>query len=144
MGLTHYWERVTQFPDTEFSESVEDCKKLFSVIDQKIAGSFGDGEPVITENEIVFNGANGSACEDFVISKIQLARQGRDRVFAYCKTEHLPYDICVQTVLVIFKHHMGDLIKVFSDGDDVDWEKARETCQEYLGYGKEFQLEESK
>ena len=140
MGWTHYWKRVTQLPDTEFTESVEDCKKLFSLIDQKICGSFGKGEPVFAENEIIFNGANGSACEDFVISKVQLDRHGRDRVFSHCKTEHLPYDICVQLALVIFKHHMGDLLNVSSDGKDSDWGKSRNICQEHLGYGSEFRL----
>ena len=54
--------------------------------------------------------------------------------------EHCPYDICVQAALIIFKHHLGDFINVSSDGKGSDWDRARQSCEEHLGYGSDFIL----
>ena len=61
--------------------------------------------------------------------------------FNFCKTEHKPYDIAVTSLLIIAKHYLGDIIKVSSDGDIVDWEEAMDLLQKAYGYGEEFNLE---
>jgi hypothetical protein len=56
---------------------------------------------------------------------------------------HLPYDVCVQTALIVLSHHLGSAIRIGSDGKDDDWAEARRICQEHLGYGEEFRLTSS-
>lgn len=141
MGWTHYWEREIELPEEVFANAVHDCKILFDKIDPRIGGSGGHGDAEFDPNGIVFNGANGMACEDFTFTRIQVPRRNRERALGYCKTEHMPYDLCVQTVLIILKHHLGDIMKVASDGSEKDWQKAKYLCQEHLGYGSDFELE---
>ena len=70
-----------------------------------------------------------------------MPRRGRTRVFSYCKTEQLPYDFCVQVALIVLKHHLEAAIKITSDGGDAEWQRARDVCQEHLGYGQDFRLD---
>jgi hypothetical protein len=52
----------------------------------------------------------------------------------------LPYDLCVQAVLIVLDHHFETAFLVSSDGDSDAWDRARELCQRVLGYGKSFSL----
>jgi hypothetical protein len=103
----------------------------------------GEGLPVFADEEIAFNGAGRSGCEPFIIRRLETPRPGRTVVFSFCKTEHLPYDLCVQTALIVLKHHFGGAITIHSDGKDNDWSQARETCSSILGYGAEFRLDDA-
>ena len=141
MGWTHYWEREIELPKGVFSKVVDDCKALLDKIELGISGSGGYGDAEFDSNGIVFNGADGMVCEDFTFVRIQVPRRNRERALGYCKTEHLPYDLYVQMVLIILKHHLGDMMKVASDGSEKDWQKAKDVCQEHLGYGSDFELE---
>ena len=141
MGWTHYWEREIELPKEAFAKAVDDCQVLFDKIEPGIGGSGGYGKAEFDSNGTVFNGADGAACEDFTFVRIQTPRRDREKALGYCKTEHLPYDICVQTALIVFKHHLGDMMKVASDGSEEDWQKAKDICQEHLGYGSDFELE---
>ncbi len=138
MGWTHYWEREIELPEEVFAKAVHDCKALFDKIKPGIGGSGGYGEAELDSNGIVFNGA---ACEDFAFVRIQVPRRNRERALGYCKTEHLPYDLCVQTALIVLKHHLGDMVTVASDAKNGDWQKAKDICRENLGYGSDFELE---
>jgi len=51
-----------------------------------------------------------------------------------CKTGFRPYDLAVQCVLLIAKHHLGDRIQVWSGGSDFHWNDARLLCYVHLGY----------
>jgi len=42
--------------------------------------------------------------------------------------------------LIIIKHHLGDKIKVSSDGEMAQWQDAIEICENAFGYGKEFKV----
>jgi hypothetical protein len=116
--------------------------EVLQTIDVSLGGFDGTENPVFSEEHIVFNGAEGNGCEPFEIARVEFDRRGRDKVLSSCKTEQTPYDICVQVSLVILKHHLGDAICVGSDGADTDWEEARKICQECLGYGMDFKLED--
>lgn len=105
-----------------------------------LAGADGNGQPVFTGKEVVFNGVAGTNCEPFIFRRIQPPRPGRNIVFEYCKTEHLPYDLAVQCCLIVFKHHLGDIIKITSDGTGDDWVNAKEVCNDILAYGNDFKL----
>jgi hypothetical protein len=140
MGWTHYWQREIELPAKSFADATTDCRKLFELLKTPLGDVKGKGEPVLAEDKIMFNGINGHSCEPFIINRIQPPRPGRSIVRGYCKTEHLPYDLCVQCTLIILKHHLGDAIKITSDGTDYDWEEARKACTKYLGYGDNFCL----
>lgn len=61
--------------------------------------------------------------------------------FEFCKTGRRPYDLVVTSFLVIAKHHLGDRIKVQSDGEEEEWEAAKRLCNRVLGYGMGFVLD---
>ena len=142
MGWTHYWQRKITLPADRFMKALEDFRIMLAKTDIKLAGADGLGEPVLSEKEIIFNGIAGQNCEPFVIKSFELSRRSPARTFSYCKTEKLPYDICVQLVLIIMKQHFGDEIAISSDGSEDDWKQAKELCQKILKYGIEFKLEE--
>ncbi len=50
-------------------------------------------------------------------------------------------DIAVQAVLIILKHHLGDRIRVASDGTGPAWSDARRRVQASLGYGDDVEIE---
>lgn len=58
----------------------------------------------------------------------------------FCKTAFKPYDLAVITFLIIAKHHLGDALKVASDGADQHWLDGKMLCQIILGYGLEYQF----
>ena len=141
MGWTHYWQREIILPTDQFSDVTHDFQLLLASLDIKLAGADGIGEPILSEREIIFNGLLGQNCEPFIIKYFEPSRRSPDRNFSYCKTEKLPYDICVQLVLIIMKQHFGDEIAISSDGSEDDWKQAKELCQKKLKYGIEFKLE---
>lgn len=51
-----------------------------------------------------------------------------------CKTGFRPYDLAVQCVLLIAKHHLENHIQVWSGGSDFHWNDARLLCYVHLGY----------
>jgi len=51
-----------------------------------------------------------------------------------CKTGFRPYDLAVQCVLLISKHHLKDRIQVWSGGSDLHWNDARLLCYVHLSY----------
>ena len=65
-----------------------------------------------------------AAVEPFEIHQTEFDRRGRQLVPSFCKTEHAPYDLCVQLALIVFKHPLGHTISVASDGKDTDWKDA--------------------
>ena len=140
MGWTHNWRRGTELPLAIFATAVRDCQKAFACTGVSLAGFDGTGEPVLKEEVIVFNGKDRADCEPFEIHQTECDRPGRAVFWSFCKTEHQPYDLCVQVALVILKHNLGEAITVGSDGKDDDWAGARQLCQDKLGYGENFQL----
>jgi hypothetical protein len=46
------------------------------------------------------------------------------RYFDCCKTLYKPYDLAVQTCLVIAAHCLGEAIAVSSDGSMNEWQEA--------------------
>jgi hypothetical protein len=51
-----------------------------------------------------------------------------------CKTGFRPYDLAVQCVLLIAKHHLKDRAQVWSGGSDYHWNDARMLCYAHLSY----------
>jgi len=140
MGHTNYWERKPELPAKAFAAAVKDCKKIIKYLGIPLGGKDGTGKPIFRADLIEFNGKTPNDYETFAVDRV-VEPEGEPMVFEFCKTEHRPYDICVQAALIVLKHHLGDDITVSSDGHDTDWEAAREKCQAQLGYGGEFKLE---
>ncbi|MBE0534542.1 MAG: hypothetical protein IH624_02655 [Phycisphaerae bacterium] len=140
MGWTHYWERDNDLPADAFAKAVTDCRLILAAADVRLAGPHSEGEPVFSRDEIAFNGVERQACEPFCIRTSEQPRRPGRPILSYCKTEHLPYDLCVKCALIILKHHLGDSMKVASDASDPDWDDARNLCQVCLGYGANFRL----
>lgn len=87
-------------------------------------------------------GANGDGSyETFRVARICRLRSARQEARGkwsgdFCKTNHRPYDLCVQGCLIVLNHHLGsDRFRVSSDGKSRDWDEARNACQQILGYG---------
>lgn len=73
MGYTHYWRRETTIDAETFKQIKDDFEKLlplFKVLSIPLAGGMGDGEPVITDERIWFNGLTncGHARKDLGIA----------------------------------------------------------------------------
>lgn len=140
MGYTNYWKRNAELPAKAFAAAVGDCKKLMKKLEVPLAGQDGTGSPIFRAGLIAFNGRSPEEYETFVIERL-MEPAGESMVFAFCKTEHRPYDLCVQAALIVLKHHLGLAITVSSDGAESDWDTARAKCQKWLEYGGEFRLE---
>jgi len=59
MGYTHYWERTKEFDRDRFRLVVEDFGRMVPVLEHlgvRLAGGIGEGDPVIDDDEILFNG----------------------------------------------------------------------------------------
>ena len=141
MGYTHYWERPGELPRPQFAAAAEDCRRLCAALEIPLVGAQGSGQPVSTAEQICLNGTPGASCETFRVPRFQLPRHPRERETSgwrteFCKTNHLPYDLCVQGCLIVLSHHLSrQLFRVCSDGGSQDWNAAREACQRVLGYG---------
>lgn len=61
--------------------------------------------------------------------------------FNCTKTNYKPYDLAVNVVLIIAKHHLKNDIVVYSDGDDSNWIEGVQLVQHFLGYGEDFKLD---
>ena len=146
MGYTHYWYRTPKIVELSMNKIVAD----FGTILPEFKSLLGDwhGEPKdidLTGNIIGFNGLGEASHETFHFPLIQDVPdyQAKDpnlkgKVFVFCKTACKPYDIAVTSALIIIKHHLGDSIKVSSDGEREDWGDAIALCQAKLSYGRSF------
>ena len=141
MARTHYWRRPEKLDANAFAAAVKDCKLLLAGIDVPLSGAEQQGEPVFIADAIIFNGISGQACEPFMICVYEQPRHPKRPLLSYCKTEKLPYDLCVKCALVILKQHMPDDIRVMSDGTDADFDDAKQICLSCLGYGSDFTLD---
>jgi hypothetical protein len=140
MGWTHYWKRDVELPAEAFAKAAKDCKVVLSQINVPLAGPMSEGEPIFNSDAIMFNGIKGQNCEPFLIRLLEHPRRLSQTVFSYCKTEKLPYDLCVKSALVVLKHYLGEHIRIMSDGKDQDWSDAKQLCLSNVGYGTEFIL----
>jgi hypothetical protein len=70
-------------------------------------------------------------------------RQEDGRYLCFCTTAFKPYDLAVQCLLLIAKHHLGGQIHVSFQGSNSLWNGPRAFCYVHLGYPLgEFHMEE--
>jgi hypothetical protein len=148
MGYTHYWWQERELNADAFSKAAADCRKVCKATGVPLANGAGDpgSKPTFSAKEIEFNGVGELAHETFAVKRIfkhnfeQLDLTGK--LFAFCKTARKPYDITVCACLIILKHHLGNAIRIQSDGGMTEegWAVAPDLCQRILGYGRDFKL----
>lgn len=109
-----------------------------------LANGLGEGNPIITNQKLTFNGRGAEGYETFTFPQVlTLAawEQPNDGgyYFQFCKTAERPYDLAVMAFLIVAKNHMQHAIWVESDGNVDDWAAARELCRDQLNmYGVEL------
>lgn len=198
MGYTHYYQTKPKLNQLDFFKTGRDFKKMIPIMGHlgiKLADGIGENFPIVTPQEICFNGMAkcghqemniglawpsetakgvnesytrkelievskgtwfagrtletrvcGGSCdyETFSLERIQTPSEhsrNKEYVFNCTKTNYKPYDLAVNVCLVIAKHYLKDDIHVTSDGTDDNWIEAKELCQHFLGYGKDFTLD---
>jgi hypothetical protein len=142
MGLTHSWERSTELAKESLARAITDCRRATQAAGVPLAGRDGTGQPIFDSDKVIFNGQLPASCEPFEIHQTEFDRRGKNRFFQFAKTNHAPYDLSIRVALICLKHHLGDSLRVMSDAKDPDWDDARQICQEALGYGTDFKLDE--
>ena len=75
MGWTHFWQREISLPSDKFKNAMLDCTKIITATHVDLAGEDGTGNPIFTENEIIFNGKSGMNCEPFIIKCYEPSRR---------------------------------------------------------------------
>lgn len=104
-------------------------KKKYCVI----RGGLGVGTPMINESQVWFNGdkKTGMSHETF---NVQWFPSGGE-VKGFCKTARKPYDLLVCVSLLAFKHAFDnpDVFTFSSDGDNEDWEDAKDLFTQITG-----------
>jgi hypothetical protein len=99
-----------------------DC---FIFVDKRVCGGNCSAEP-FSIHRILSN--------DLKMRKIY-----NDEYFTFVETGYKPYDFAVNVMCIILTHYFPN-IKVKSDGNQEHWQDAIDFVENYLGYGKEFQL----
>jgi len=153
MGYTQYWYREKIIDQTNYNKIITDFKKIREELFNHgvlLAGQNGDGIPIITNSQVVFNGSAESQgnSEPFRFDREIKLDNIRPRkiddngtISQHTKTANLSYDLAVMAFLIIAKHYLDGHIIVQSDGEPKDWNGGRELCQKMLGYGNDFKLD---
>lgn len=143
MGYTHSWLRPKALDREQFAVAAQDCRHICEASGVPLQGIEGRAEPIFEKFIVAFSGG----CEPFIVQCVcglnspeRPRPSNPDEHRGFCKTEHLPYDLCVQGCLIAFQHHFGAEFAVSSDGDSSAWDAARELCQRAVGYGASFTL----
>jgi hypothetical protein len=142
MGYTHYWDRSSVLPRQQFLAAADDCRRLCDALKIPLGDAKGEGLPIFNTDTLCFNGrVDTGGWEPFRVDRVRRLRDAREPHVgswwsSFCKTNRLPYDLCVQGCLIVLSHHFTKShFRVSSDGDSQDWHNARDACQRALGYG---------
>ncbi len=150
MSYSHSWYRDKEIDPTVMSLIVADFIQLRKNLPEKAelvdAPDFWGGL-----GDIAFGG-KAVSCEPMIFCRVSSGRcitqeRAREqwqvgRYFEFCKTEKLPYDLAVKSLLIIVKNHVAAGIRIFTDGNNDDWTEAQVLCHDVLGYGGEFSIKE--
>lgn len=131
MGYTHYYTPSRDFTTEEWEALIPGIKMIFAFCEYsglKIQfESDVEDPPLASDDAIRFNGAGDDGCETFL-----LLRSCGNR-FNFCKTNSRPYDLAVCLCLLWTKSVVDKMITIRSDGDQADWQLARDKYREIFG-----------
>lgn len=143
MGYTHHWNMSPDGITTEewgnFTEHVKHILVRVEASGIPLVGKHGQAGtiPEVTDEMVVFNGAQDEAYETFRMVRTPLWA-GRTDMF--CKTNHHPYDLAVCLVLIAAKVCFGDYISVTTDGTNLEWNEALRIAEEMFP-GRVFEID---
>jgi len=150
MGYTQYWRRPATISDDAMRAIVDDFGLLILPLDDagvKLCGGDGKGAALVTPDGVSFSGSSNRTNEPFNFPRIMQPEPWKKPVeglySAFCKTGLAPYDLAVMAFLLVAKHHVPE-IQIATDGGDEQWSKARQFCQDILGYGREYRINSGK
>lgn len=154
MGYTHYWSYDENLDKAALSRALLDAKKITDAVQQRrivLRGGLGKGEPEISEWGIWLNGdgEKGLDHETFAFpmtpDMAKRAKELHGGLWDFTKTARKPYDLAVCAILLVLKHHLGNQIRIASDGDRKadEWLPAEDLVSEVLGYDQQFAQEDT-
>lgn len=103
----------------------------------------------LTQRVAPLNNESGKGSGSYETLEIKRDRSKQDfkqpnetgLLFSCCKTAFRPYDLPVTAVLIALKHHFPQC-KISSDGHQSEWIDGMILCNNILGYGLDFELDE--
>ena len=128
MGYTHYWymEKDKEVEEEVWDNFTTDAKSLIEdnpILEEARKKYDGDGYFVPTEIDNVkirFDGGHETFWLERKSEQVDW-RKDRNWVFNFCKTARKEYDGLVTATLLLAKHHLGNRIRISSDGDINEW-----------------------
>ena len=121
MGYTHYYVVADPRGDLKVSEIAADVEAIIMASEVQIGDWSGDPgtEPLLGPDEINFNAMHPEDFENFRYPPQFAVNKefGLQEGFEFCKTGRMPYDPVVCATLIAIKHHLGDHVRVSSDGN---------------------------
>lgn len=144
MGYSHSWDLKNPIPKNkqQFIDVMMDVEMIMNSLPKfstsagghykdyplVLRNGLGEGVPVITSQEIIFNGdrSEGLHHETFVFSFVNPDDQS-----GFCKTARKPYDLVVCAVLISLANRV-DGFEFSSDGDWKDWEDCLKFYKEVV------------
>ncbi len=142
MGYTHHWSIAPDGITTEewgnFTEHVKHILVRVEASGIPLVGGTGqaDTKPEVTDELVIFNGAQDEAYETFLMQR----QPYKGRLDSFCKTAHHPYDLAVCLVLIAAKVCFGDYIRVTTDGTNLEWNEALRIAEEMFP-GRVFEID---
>ncbi len=157
MGYTHYWEWRKAPDATRFTQWSQDVKVIIDSLflfpeltegSLEICGADGTGQPVTADRLVAFNGniEEDEAAEGFIIGmdnpqpfvgfRPSYLPVDNIPVDGFCKTAREPYDLVVTAALIRLAEYFPKAVKIFSDGDEEDWEDGSQLCIKIFGTGE--------
>ncbi len=141
MGYAHHYTQKKRFSAKKWHAFTEFVEKL-SHYNPTICGPDGTGHPVITENDVMFNGdaGIGEAHDTFHVSRVpyppDLVEDYRNahmlskyKGFRFCKTNRKPYDASVVACLISIDNMDKNIMKITSSGNVSDWHAGLYLCR---------------
>lgn len=154
MGYTHYWSYDEDLNRQNLSHALVDAAKVVRAVQEQgivLCGGLGEGEPEISEFGIMLNG-DASQDLDHETFKFPMSpeyaagtKERLGSLWDFTKTARKPYDLAVCAILLVLKHHLGNQIRISSDGDreEDEWLPAEHLVEGLLDYQVEFNREET-
>lgn len=141
MGYTHYWRYKSSGIRTLEGATEMVARDLAVLLPAlpPLAGPGGDGDPILYQDIIAFNGPRPHDYESFYFSPGDPDDLDGDGFFGFTKTGpsyegRCPYDLAVMVALTLLCWHAPNDIKVSSDGNLMAWEPATRLVAKKLGY----------
>lgn len=121
---------LTEPSHDPIAEKTEGTWFAGDILSQRVAPTYEDNPEF----------ADGSY-ETFYINRTNKDAKKGELYFNCCKTAYRPYDLAVTAVLIALKHHFPKC-KVSTDGEEKDWLDGKILCNNILGYGMDFNIDE--